>query len=303
MDILEELKNYKRNLGFSNEEISKGSGIPLGTVQKIFGGITTSPRRKTLLALERFFRRSFAYGSSPEASDAEGSSELSDISSPYHADDDMAAGDEMDPGWIIKNNTKDDPFNEKGRLIFTRQGTYTLDDFYALPEGVRAELIDGVFYEFSAPSLIHQTIVFETAKQLDRCAASHGCIVFISPVDVRLDKDNDTMIEPDITVLCDLKKTEFMNCVNGAPEFVLEVLSDSTRKRDLTIKTAKYEHAGCREYWIVDPKNEDILVYYFDGANVIYHYTFCDKVPVRMSGGECVIDFNEIKKSLTLLSR
>ena len=60
MDIIEELKSYKQRLGFSNEEIAAGSGVPIGTVQKIFGGVTRSPRRKTLLALETFFRDSYS---------------------------------------------------------------------------------------------------------------------------------------------------------------------------------------------------------------------------------------------------
>ena len=317
MDIIEELKNYKRNLGFSNEEIAEKSGIPLGTVQKIFGGVTRSPRRKTLLALEAFFRDSYRYDDPDSINTGENnssntgrsntsstSSEVRESSFTYNAEKDGGTGSYgPDPGWIIKSNTEGDPYNENGKLIFTRQGTYTLDDFYALPDGVRAELIDGVLYEFNAPSLIHQTVVFQVAKKLDVCAESHNCVVFISPVNVQLDKDNRTMIEPDIAVLCDKGKAAHMRSVYGAPELVLEVLSDSTRKRDLTIKTAKYQQAGCREYWIVDPKNETVIVYFFEDANVIYHYTFNDKVPVRMSDGKCVIDFSEIKEALTWFSR
>ena len=296
MDIIEELKNYKRHLGFSNEEIARRSGIPLGTVQKIFGGATRSPRRKTLLKLEQFFRDPDKY----ENADA---SEVSDVTVAYNASDKDAPDAFDDPGWIVKKNTEDDPLNENGRLIFTRQGTYTIDDLYALPDGVRAELIDGVIYELSAPSLEHQSIVLEIAVQLRQCADEHGCMVFISPFDVQLDMDNKTMIEPDIAVLCDKEKASLIQNVYGAPEFVIEVLSKSTRRRDLTIKTAKYDNAGCKEYWIVDPKNEEVLVYFFDDDNVIYHYTFNDIVSVRMSDGKCEVDFSAIKERLTWFNR
>lgn len=96
---------------------------------------------------------------------------------------------------------------------------------YALPDGVRCELIDGVMYEFNAPTLV--------------------------------------------------------------------------QKRDLTVKPYKYEHAGCREYWIVDPDTESVFVYFFEDNSMIYHYTFNDKVPVMISGGTCEVDFSRIRDSLS----
>jgi len=284
MDIIKELQDYKRNLGFSNEEISEKTGVPLSTVQKIFGGVTKSPRRKTLLALESFFRKSRSYHT--------------DISA--NADSKAASGAEPDdaPDWIIKRMPADDPeFPGAIKLIFLRQGTYTIDDLDRLPDGVRVELIDGVLYQFSAPRVTHQRIVFMLAKQLDDCAASHGCEVLISPLGVQLDCDEKTLVQPDVMAICDTDKA-LEEGIYGAPEFVAEVLSRSTRHRDLTIKVGKYEHAGVKEYWIIDPEHERVLVYDFNDENVIFQYTFDDKIPVRLSGGECIIDFPEIKERL-----
>ena len=211
-----------------------------------------------------------------------------------------AGSDESnEAGWII-NDASAGTANEPA-LIFTRQGSYTIDDFYALPDGIRAELIDGILYQFNAPSLVHQTIVFEIARQLDACAAEHDCKVLLSPVNVQLDCDSKTMVEPDISVLCDRNKA-INRCIYGAPDFVLEVLSPSTRKRDLTIKVSKYEQAGCREYWIVDPESRTVFVYFFEDDRVIYQYTFNDKIPVRISNDKCIINFQQILDSIAWFS-
>ena len=315
MDIIEELKSYKQRLGFSNEEIAAGSGVPIGTVQKIFGGVTRSPRRKTLLALEAFFRDSYSddillgkagKSSAPDhtysfdGKENDDSSRVNENALAYDIDSETAAGaeDDSEPDWIIQKTPDDDPdFHGGIKLIFTRQGTYTIDDLDSLPEGVRVELIDGVLYQFNSPSLKHQTLVLEIATRLNQCAAEQGCKVFIAPIGVQLDRDEKTMVQPDILAICDRKQAIEIG-ITGAPVFITEVLSHSTRHRDLTIKLAKYEHAGVKEYWAVDPEHERILAYVFDDENVIYHYTFDDQIPVKVSDGKCVVDFHEIKEGL-----
>lgn len=301
MDIIKELQDYKRNLGFSNEEISEKTGVPLSTVQKIFGGVTKSPRRKTLLALESFFRKSYSYHTGNNVNVSASSVEEKALA--YNTDSKVASGAEPDDAsdWIIKRMPADDPeFPGAIKLIFLRQGTYTIDDLDRLPDGVRVELIDGVLYQFNNPTVTHQRIVLMLAKQLDDCAASHGCEVLISPLGVQLDCDEKTLVQPDVMAICDTDKA-LEEGIYGAPEFVAEVLSRSTRHRDLTIKLAKYEHAGVKEYWIIDPEHERVLVYDFNDENVIFQYTFDDKIPVRLSGGECIIDFPEIKERLDRL--
>ena len=104
-------------------------------------------------------------------------------------------------------------------------------------------------------------------------------------------------IEPDVVVLCDMEKA-IKRCIYGAPDFVLEVLSPTTRRKDMLIKLNKYWNAGCREYWIVDPELFTVTVYDFDGEETAVHYTFDDIVPVRLFEGKCSIDFPAIRKRL-----
>ena len=120
----------------------------------------------------------------------------------------------------------------------------------------------------------------------------------VAPFDVQLDMDEKTMVQPDLLVICKKKGQDLRKRLYGAPEFVMEVLSESTRKKDMETKRNKYSSAGVKEYWIVDPDKEEILAYDFEGLNFPKTYTFEDKVPVLISGGDLVIDFSEIKAEL-----
>ena len=132
------------------------------------------------------------------------------------------------------------------------------------------------------------------------CREKHGieCMPFISPIDVQLDKDEKTMVEPDVIIVCD-KSLMTKRVVYGAPEFVMEVLSPSTRSKDQVLKLNKYMNAGCKEIWIVDPDNERVTVYYFEGENWPYIYNFDDKVPVGISEGKCEVDFAKVKEKVS----
>lgn len=280
---IEEMKERKRALGYSNKQLADLSGVPLGTVQKIFGNVTKAPRRETILALEKVLMAGW-HGPVKKENDvsyvfAEDSEEenarLREVAFKYRA--------ELPEGADPK-----------------RQGLFTLKDYYALPEDQRAELIDGVLYNMTAPSLAHQTVALQIAYQFLNCIDAfekQGCEVFVSPVDVQLDRDERTMVEPDVVVLCDMEKA-IKRCIYGAPDFVLEVLSPTTRRKDMLIKLNKYWNAGCREYWIVDPEQFTVTVYDFDGEETAVHYTFDDIVPVRLSEGKCSIDFPSIRKRL-----
>ena len=280
---IEEMKERKRALGYSNKQLADLSGVPLGTVQKIFGNVTKAPRRETILALEKVLMAGW-HGPVKKENDvsyvfAEDSEEenarLREVAFKYRA--------ELPEGADPK-----------------RQGLFTLKDYYALPEDQRAELIDGVLYNMTAPSLAHQTVALQIAHQFLLCMDAfekQGCEVFVSPVDVQLDRDERTMVEPDVVVLCDMEKA-IKRCIYGAPDFVLEVLSPTTRRKDMLIKLNKYWNAGCREYWIVDPEQFTVTVYDFDGEETAVYYTFDDIVPVRLFEGKCSIDFPSIRKRL-----
>ncbi|MBR0397420.1 MAG: Uma2 family endonuclease [Eubacterium sp.] len=178
----------------------------------------------------------------------------------------------------------------------SKEHLYTIADYYALPEDQRVELIDGRFYDMGAPAVIHQLILGNLYTLFSECIKKHNmpCTVLMAPCDVRLDKDNYTMVQPDLLVLChdfDIHAIRF----EGAPDLVAEILSVSSRAKDTILKLHKYQRAGVREYWIVDPKARSVTVHFFEGRKSIPQtYDFTDFIPVRISSGLCEIDFSEI---------
>ena len=122
----------------------------------------------------------------------------------------------------------------------------------------------------------------------------------VAPVDVQLNCDNRTMVEPDVIVVCNRDKI-IRRCVYGAPDFIVEVLSPSTKKKDLTIKLNKYTEAGVKEYWLVDPDAKRVMVYRFEEDVVLNIYGFDSKVPVGIFDGKCEIDFAELYKQIAFL--
>ena len=181
------------------------------------------------------------------------------------------------------------------------QGHYTLEDYYALPDDIRAELIDGVLFIMNAPTIRHQNIGgFVYTQFFNYIRKKKGaCLPFISPVDVQLDCDNRTMVQPDVAILCDRSKC-IDRCIYGAPDFIMEVISKSTRKKDMAIKLNKYQNAGVKEYWIVDPYKEIILVYTFEKEHLYTIYSFDSKIPIDIWNGELEIDFKEVREFCNL---
>lgn len=161
----------------------------------------------------------------------------------------------------------------------TRQlGCYTIDDIYALPDGQRAELIDGELYMMAAPGMIHQRLVMEVSFRIrDYIGRSKGdCEVFPAPFAVFLNADDKIYLEPDISVICDKDKLTDEGC-KGAPDWIIEIVSPSSRPMDYNKKLFKYRTAGVREYWIVDPMKQLIMVYNFE-QDTFEQYSFSDKV-------------------------
>ena len=180
-----------------------------------------------------------------------------------------------------------------------KQGEYTLEDYYAIPDDKRVELIDGVIYDMASPTLVHQRLAGRIFSILDVFILNKkgACIPFVSPIDVQLDCDDKTMVQPDVIVVCDRNKT-IKRCVYGAPDFIVEVLSPSTSKKDSAIKLRKYKDAGVREYWMVDPDKKKVVVYDWSKSEIPTVYGFDAKVPVGIFDGECEIDFAEIYQQI-----
>ena len=264
---LQDMLTYKKQFGFTNTQIAERSGVPLGTVQKVFGGSTRTPRYDTLQALSRFFEG--------ECVGIPGS-----VSEP------------------IRYNTVRKESSASAVHSFGN-GEKTISDYLALPDDVRVELIDGVFYEMAAPTSVHQRIAGMIHTVFDRFVEENEgpCVPLISPVDVQLDCDDRTMVQPDVLVICDQNKLTRARII-GAPDLVNEVLSPSNWYHDMVRKKMKYQLAGVREYWIVVPEEKKVLVFLFTDTERMTEYSFDEKVPVSIWGGKCEVDFSRIYQSM-----
>lgn len=162
---------------------------------------------------------------------------------------------------------------------------YTIEDIYALPEGVRAELIDGQIYYMAPPNRRHQDIIFSLSRKIaDYIEAKNGgCKVYLAPFAVFLNEDDRNYVEPDISIICDFNKLNDKGCV-GAPDWIIEIVSPSSRKIDYYNKLFKYRTAGVREYWVVDPDRKIVTVYEFEHDNM-EEYAFDEDVPVGIYEG------------------
>ena len=160
---------------------------------------------------------------------------------------------------------------------------YTVDDIEALPEGQRAELIDGDMYLLATPTRIHQRL----SGQLHHAILSHIEQKEMPPFAVYIGgaEDNYNYVEPDISVICDETKLTDKGC-GGAPDWIIEIVSPSSIQTDYIRKLSLYERSGVREYWIVNPESQTVRTYFFaDGEAVTREYDFDDSIPVRICDG------------------
>ena len=146
-----------------------------------------------------------------------------------------------------------------------KEHSYTIDDIFALPDGQRSELIDGVIYDMAPPNRVHQKLVNQFSYILNSYINDHNgsCEVYPAPFAVFLFADDKTYVEPDISVICEKNKLTDKGC-NGAPDFIIEIVSQSSRRMDYTTKNTAYSDAGVREYWIVDPARERTTIYHYE---------------------------------------
>ena len=175
-----------------------------------------------------------------------------------------------------------------------KEAIYTVNDIYNLPDGERAELIDGQIYYMAPPTLRHQKILsflnIEIGNYIKKKKGS--CEVIPAPFAVFLNENNKTYVEPDISVICDTSKLNEKGCF-GSPDWIIEIVSPSSKYMDYFTKLFKYRSAGVREYWIVDPMKNRIMVYSFE-EDTMEEYTFSDKVKVSIYE-DLEIDFSEIE--------
>ncbi|WP_289302294.1 Uma2 family endonuclease [Sporofaciens musculi] len=175
----------------------------------------------------------------------------------------------------------------------TCKETYTIDDIYALPEGERAELIEGQIYYLATPSRTHQRLLLSLSRKIADYIDIHqgNCEVNIAPFAVFLNNDDINYVEPDISVICDPSKLDEKGC-HGAPDWIIEIVSPGSKQMDYYKKLLKYGTAGVREYWIVDFEKNRITVYDFQ-RDSLEEYAFSDKVKAGIYE-DFEIDFSEI---------
>ncbi|MCI8646752.1 MAG: Uma2 family endonuclease [Firmicutes bacterium] len=167
-----------------------------------------------------------------------------------------------------------------------KKANYTVEDIYALPDGQRAELIDGELYMMSPPGRIHQELVSQLVKQIGNYIdAHHGeCKVYPAPFAVFLNEDSHTYVEPDLSIFCDKNKLDDRGC-NGAPDWVIEIVSPNSQRMDYLTKLMKYQNAGVREYWIVNPQTRIVQTYFFAGEEDSKQFPFDEDIPISIYEG------------------
>lgn len=169
--------------------------------------------------------------------------------------------------------------------MLRKEDLYTIEDIYTLPDGERAELIDGEIYYMAPPSWKHQHISGYLYNQIYNYIRDNNgqCEVLAAPFAVFLNKDDLTYVEPDISVICDHNKLDDKGC-HGAPDWIIEIVSPSSKAMDYFRKLIKYKNAGVIEYWVVDPEKQITTVYNFK-SDSMEEYLFGEDVPVGIYEG------------------
>ena len=296
---VDQMRRLKQQYGLSYEVISKETGIPYSTVSKILMGVTKSPRRDTVIRMDAYFRKLRGMSDSEEMDmmDAEDKDRKATVSGGQKAEKlHEEANQLIDPGYRFARI----PGAHTDRLV-------TYGERESFPRDYRSELIDGVLYDLASPLMEHQDLVRLITRQIDDCIRSvnSSCRVFFAPSDVVLcETDPATVLQPDIYVIC--RKDLIRNGkYYGAPDLVIEILSPSTKRKDLTLKLKKYADSGVSEYWMVDPGRKKVIVCDLTAcrdeqslSDMLYLYGFDQSVPILISKGKCSVDFAVIQKDM-----
>ena len=185
-------------------------------------------------------------------------------------------------------------------VLQTQSEILTVDQYENLPDDIRVEVFDGVIYDMASPSQTHQRILTELLTVFNTYLKKKDgpCSIFPAPFDVKLNDNPLTIVQPDLMIVCDKDKLDEKRC-NGAPDFIIEIVSPSNASDDYIKKLYYYKNYGVREYWIVDPKRKNITVNYFDDNLVSVPYTFESIIKVNIYD-DLFINFTEIAKALNM---
>lgn len=178
--------------------------------------------------------------------------------------------------------------------------TITLEQYEALPEEKRVEVFDGIVFDMASPSQDHQTISMELSTMINTYLKSKNepCLVFHAPFDVKLNDTPLTIVQPDLMIVCDKDKLDGKRC-NGAPDFIIEIISPSNPADDYVRKLYYYKNYGVREYWIVDPRRKTVTVNYFEENMLNIPYSFDSTIKVNIYD-DLLISFSDIADLLNI---
>lgn len=241
---INDLRKIKEKENMSYETISELSGIPLDIVTKIFSGEIKEPKYMSLLAMEQVIVRKKKI--------------------PFYYDE------KQEQPCLIREQVA---YNFDARR-------YYVEDIRQLCAGVRVEIIDGKFHTMSTPNRMHQFLsVNISARMFNHIEKNkRKCHIYTAPLGVRLFADDETWVEPDILVICKRKEILTEQGCDGAPDLIVEIVSPSNSFHDYVTKLMKYQQAGVREYWIVDPRTERVSVIYFENTEKNAEYKYDDMI-------------------------
>jgi len=189
----------------------------------------------------------------------------------------------------VKETARDYKRDERSEL-------YTYVDYASWDDDKRYELIDGVAYLMSSPTVMHQSIIGNIYRLLANYLEGKPCRVFVAPLDICLGAkgdDDDTVVQPDVFVVCDTNKIEIKR-INGAPDLIIEIVSPSTSRHDRIKKLNKYLQSGVLEYWIVDPEDKAITIHVLEnGRYVLSAFEEPDTISVNILDG-CEISLPDV---------
>ena len=176
----------------------------------------------------------------------------------------------------------------------------SLEQYEALPEDERVEIFEGIVYDMASPSQIHQALSMQLSTVINNyiLGKKGPCSIFYAPFDVKLSDTPLIIVQPDIMIVCDKDKLDDKRC-NGAPDFIIEIVSYGNPSDDYIRKLYYYKNYGVREYWIVDPKRKTVTVNYFEGNIVSVQYPFDSVIKVNIYE-DLYINFSEISRLLNI---
>ena len=295
---MKDLRTRKIALNISTAELAYMAEVPIGTVSKIMTGETKSPKAITIekidtaLKKEEQKRRLEAYlNAMKEYYLVHPDKEVNVVE--FEAIYRKIHGLEDKP--IAQADSLTEEYPIWGNLANRKENSVTVKDFFHMGiENRSIELFEGKLIVNEAPGLQHQLMVKRINKQIEAFIDSnHGkCQVFDMGLNVRLNENEDTVLIPDLLVICDERKLKSFGIL-GAPDFIIEVSSPSTRRYDLKKKVYKYLIHGVREVWIVDLEKRVVVTYVDDDYMVNHLYQFGTDIPVSIYDGRLTINIDD----------